>query len=289
MLRTVDPVAGGSVSKRVWSSKASCRISNVHQSPTVEDPARASRHDLSSLHLVHLGVGVPDDTTTSLVVVGVASLIGAYGHWRDGRVRVAQGVAFGLIGIVGSLVGSTINRRLDGDVLLLAFAGLILVAAWRIVVGCPSCTRAGEAGVMSATSAGGAVQAPPRAMTPSRVTKVVAAGTAVGFLTGLFGVGGGFVIVPALALVLGFPMGTAIGTSLLVIAVNAAVALAVRAGAGGIDWTTTLVFTAAATAGVSAGRRVADRADPQSLQRAFAALLVALAVYTGTRALLAIL
>ena len=74
----------------------------------------------------------------------------------------------------------------------------------------------------------------------------------LGFLTGLFGVGGGFVIVPALALVLEFPMGVAIGTSLLVIAVNIAVAFAARAGAGTNDWATTVVFTAAATAGVGA-------------------------------------
>ncbi len=228
-------------------------------------------------------------TTTSLVVVGVASLIGAYGHWRAGRVRVAQGLMFGFVGIAGSLAGSALNRRLDGDVLLLGFAGLILVAAWRIVVGCPSCTRSGETiaigrGETSHTT----IEARARTMTPARVAKIVTAGTAVGFLTGLFGVGGGFVIVPALALVLEFPMGVAIGTSLLVIAVNAGIALAARTGAGSIDWATTLVFTAAATAGVGAGERIADRLEPELMQRAFASLLVTLALYTGTRALLAI-
>lgn len=228
-------------------------------------------------------------TTTSLVVVGVASLIGAYGHWRAGRVRVTQGLMFGLVGIAGSLAGSALNRRLDGDVLLLAFAGLILVAAWRIMAGCPSCTRSGEADAIDHTRPGGAaVVTGARTITPGRAVKVAAAGTGVGFLTGLFGVGGGFVIVPALALVLEFPMGIAIGTSLLVIAVNTAVALAARAGAGSIDWGTTLVFTAAATAGVGVGKRVADRLDPESMQRAFAVLLVAVAAYTGGRALTAI-
>ena len=228
-------------------------------------------------------------TTTSLVVVGVASLIGAYGHWRAGRVWVTQGLMFGLVGIGGSLAGSALNRRLDGDVLLLAFAGLILIAAWRIVAGCPSCTSSGEATVIDRPTGGdGSVKTRTRTMTPGRVIKIVAAGTAVGFLTGLFGVGGGFVIVPALALVLGFSMPAAVGTSLLVIAVNTAVALAARAGAGTIDWGTTLVFTAAATAGVGAGKRVADRLEPESMQRAFAVLLVAVALYTGARALFAI-
>lgn len=228
-------------------------------------------------------------TTTSLVVVGVAALIGAHGHWRAGRVRVAQGVMFGLVGIAGSVTGSALNRRLDDDVLLLAFAVLILVAAWRIVVGCPSCTRSGEASAIGDAAVGDrAVKTRSRTMTPVRVAKIVAAGTAVGFLTGLFGVGGGFVIVPALALVLEFPMGVAIGTSLLVIAVNTGAALAARVRAGSIDWATTLAFTAAAIAGVGAGKRVADRLEAESLQRSFAALLVGVALYTGARAMLAI-
>lgn len=228
-------------------------------------------------------------TTTSLVVVGVAALIGAFGHWRAGRVRVGQGLMFGLVGIAGSVAGSALNRRLDGDVLLLAFSGLILVAAWRIVVGCPSCTRGGEARALAEARPGRVtVRTRGQSMTAVRAAKVVAAGTAVGFLTGLFGVGGGFIVVPVLALVLGFPMGTAIGTSLLVVAVNAAVALVSRVGAGSVDWGTTLLFTAAAIAGVGAGKRVADRVQPESLQRAFAALLVGVALYTGGRAALAL-
>ena len=234
-------------------------------------------------------------TTTSLVVVGVASLIGAYGHWRSGRVRVTIGVAFGLVGIAGSLAGSALNRRLDGHMLLLAFAALILVAAWRIVTGCPSCTRAGEAEAVSTSSADGGASVSPtaarraRTLTPTGVAKVTLAGTAVGFLTGLFGVGGGFVIVPALALALHFPMPEAVGTSLLVISVNTAVALTARLGSGTIDWGATMLFTAAATAGVGAGNSVADRINAETMQRSFAVLLVAVALYTGARAALALL
>ena len=219
-------------------------------------------------------------TSTSLVVVGVAALIGAYGHWRSGNVRVGPGLTFGLVGIAGSLAGSALNQRLDGDALLLAFAALILVAAWRILVGCPTCTRAGEARAAAASHGTVRTRVPVR----TAVVPLVTAGTAVGFLTGLFGVGGGFVIVPALALLLAYPMPQAIGTSLLVIAVNAAVALVARLGAGAIDWPTTLLFTAAATAGVGVGQRVAVRVDPQSLQRAFSALLVVVALYTGGQA-----
>lgn len=225
-------------------------------------------------------------TTTSLFVVGMASLIGAYGHWRSGRVRVAAGVMFGLVGIGGSFAGSALNRRLDGDVLLLGFSVLVLVAAWRIAVGCPSCTRTGEAQALRAGGSDGDLRTKVR---PSvRALKVLAAGTVVGFLTGLFGVGGGFVVVPALALVLGFSMPAAVGTSLLVVAVNTAAALGTRVGSGSIDWSITLVFTAAAVAGAGTGQRVAGRLDPESMQRSFAVLLVGVALYTGARALVAI-
>lgn len=222
-------------------------------------------------------------TTTSLLVVGVAAVVGAVGHWRHGRVRVGPGVLFGLLGIAGSLAGSALNRRLDGDVLLLAFAGLILIAAWRIIAGCPSCTRVGEMHALRDTHSFGSGVAVRVRPDIDQILKLVAAGSFVGFLTGLFGVGGGFVIVPALALVLRYPMPQAIGTSLVVIAVNTAMAFAARLG-GSIDWGTTLLFTIAATAGVAAGTRVADRIEPQTMQHAFAALLVALALYTGGRA-----
>ena len=223
-------------------------------------------------------------TTTSLLVVGVAAVVGAVGHWRHGRVRVGSGLLFGLLGIAGSLAGSALNRRLDGDILLLAFAGLILVAAWRITAGCPSCTRVGEMDALrQGMSPGGGVAVQARPDAARQLLKIVAAGTFVGFLTGLFGVGGGFVIVPALALVLRYPMPQAIGTSLVVIAVNTALAFAARLG-GSIDWGTTLVFTLAATAGVGTGTRVADHIKPQTMQSAFSVLLVVVALYTGGRA-----
>jgi uncharacterized membrane protein YfcA len=113
---------------------------------------------------------------------------------------------------------------------------------------------------------------------------VVTAGTAVGFLTGLFGVGGGFVIVPALALVLRMPMPEAIGTSLLVIAVNAAVALSARVATTTIEWRVTLPFTIAAIVGVLSGGRIASALDPQRSLRVFSVLLLSVAAYTAVRA-----
>jgi uncharacterized protein len=228
-------------------------------------------------------------TTTSLLVVGAASLLGAVEHARAGRVRVGSGVAFGLTGVGGSLLGSKLNQALDGDVLLLAFSGLVLVAAWRMVTGCPSCTRVGEERAVLDTgpSDRGSLLVV-TGVDAALAVRVVLAGSAVGFLTGLFGVGGGFVIVPALTLVLGFTMAQAVGTSLLVIAINAATALAVRLGTVGVEWRVAIPFTLAAMAGVLTGKRLADRLAAGSLVRWFAGLLVAISIYTAATSVMAL-
>lgn len=226
-------------------------------------------------------------TTSSLLLVGIASFVGLRPHLQAGRVRVATGLAFGAAGIPGSLVGSAVSQRLDPDLLLLGFAGLVLVAAWRMVTGCPSCTKVGEdRATAAATDAGGGVAVATRRgvagdVDVGRILAVVAAGIGVGFLTGLFGVGGGFVIVPALTLLLGLNMPTAVGTSLLVIGVNSAVGLAARVSTTDIEWGVTLPFAVAAIGGVLTGGRLAGRLDPERSLRWFAGLLVAVALYTA--------
>ena len=234
--------------------------------------------------LVYAAGQTPQEATAaSLVLVGTAAISGLRGHLRAGRVRAATGTTFGLTGVGGSLAGTALNRRLDPNVLLLAFSALILVAAWRMLTACPSCTRVGEEREMEA-----AEQHPPRLLDPGRALVVLAAGTGVGFLTGLFGVGGGFVIVPVLTLVLGFAMPQAIGTSLLVVAINSVVALLARLGSARIDWGIAAAFTVAAVIGVQVGGRIAGRLEPERSLRVFAAGLVVLALYTGGRALAAL-
>jgi uncharacterized membrane protein YfcA len=179
-------------------------------------------------------------TTTSLLVVGAAALVGMAAHYRAGRVQVRTGVAFGLAGIGGSVAGSALNRHLDPNLLLLAFSVLVVIAAWRVVTGCPTCTRVGEQRELTrtrpATRFGPIAMALRQNLDPKAAALVLVAGTGIGFLTGLFGVGGGFVIVPALTLLLGLNVQVAIGTSLLVIAINSGAALIARA-AGTIDGT----------------------------------------------------
>jgi len=233
-------------------------------------------------------------TTTSLVLVTITALIGIIPHWRAGHVRLAAGAVFGLAGIGGSLVGSAWNEAVDADVLLFAFSMLMLVAAyamWRRLRKQAAAPAVRSAGAAAATPE--RLETDPPAGTAIRLdvataVKVVIAGSFIGLLTGFFGVGGGFVIVPALVLALGFSMPDAVGTSLLVIAVNSTVALTTRLPSGSVEWGTVIPFTIASLIGVFVGSRLASTRDPSFLQKWFVVLLVVVAIYTATSSLLAL-
>jgi uncharacterized protein len=256
-------------------------------------------------------------TTGSLLIVGITAVAGMLAHRRAGRVRLAPGLAFGVVGMAGAYAGTRLSAGIRPDLLLSLFAGLMLVAAAAMArrrggaagqhvpaaanlpvtheaavpddPGVPSSRGAAVTATLDkpATAARTAAGQPPgRTPAVRRGLKVVAAATGVGLLTGFFGVGGGFVIVPALVLALGFEMPVAVGTSLLVIAINSAAALAARLGGHvHLDWPLLGVFIAAALAGTLAGNRVASRVDPSRLTAAFAVLLVAVAAYSLARSL----
>ncbi|WP_278255458.1 TSUP family transporter [Nocardioides convexus] len=123
-----------------------------------------------------------------------------------------------------------------------------------------------------------------------RALKVLVTATVVGTLTGFLGVGGGFLVVPALLLALALPMEYAAGTSLVVITITSAAALVIRAGSGAApDWTSVAILTAMSAAAAVAGARLADRVGTNRLQVAFAVLVLGVAVYTAARAVPALL
>jgi uncharacterized membrane protein YfcA len=203
-------------------------------------------------------------TTASLIIVGTIAVAGAARHHGRGNVDLRSGLVFGAAGTLGALAGTVLNRSLDQSVLKIAFAVLMLVVAARML-------RGGDDEASDGPATG-----------TSRWLRIVLAGSAVGVLTGLFGVGGGFVIVPALVLLLGFSMPVAVGTSLVVITINALVALGARADTlGAVDWGTVAPFTVMGLVGVWLGGKVADRFDAARLTTAFGVLLVLVALYTG--------
>jgi len=232
-----------------------------------------------------LGQDARTATTSSLVIVGLTSLLALVPHARAGRVRFTQGLLFGVLGTAGSLAGSALSGSVRPNTLLTAFAALMLLVAALMFRRARSARR--ELGLAIDPTVEPMLTLRPFTCACPRVAKVVVTATAVGLLTGFFGVGGGFALVPALVLALGFPMPVAVGTSLLVIAVNSATALAARVGSGGghLDWALIGVFTVAAVAGSLVGGKVAGRANPRHLTLAFAGLLVLVALYTGARSL----
>lgn len=221
-----------------------------------------------------LGLTAQEATTGSLVIVGITAAAASVAHARAGETRWREGLVLAAFGVPTSVVGTRLNRTVDPDLLLLAFAALMLVAAAGMLL-----------------RAEGRTPSPPadRSVAPRLdVLRLGPVGLVIGFLTGFLGVGGGFVVVPALVVLLGFAMPVAVGTSLLVIAINCAVALVARVSHDSFDWGVVVPFTAAAVAASYAGKRVSDRADPATLTRAFAGLLVAVAGYVAVRAVLGI-
>ncbi len=224
-------------------------------------------------------------TTGSLVVVGVTSLLGAATAHRAGNVLLGRGVAFGVVAVGGAVVGAKLSTTVPEPVLMAAFAVLMLVVGGLMVLrqvrrggGTPS-SRARLDDPIITFSPTFACQCP-------RALKVLVTATVVGLLTGFLGVGGGFLVVPALTLALALPMEYAAGTSLVVITITSAVALAVRAGAGAHpDWGLVLVLTAASAVGGVLGARLAARTDTRRLAAAFSGLVVVVAVATAAQAI----
>lgn len=229
-----------------------------------------------------LGLEPKAAITASLVVVGLVSFGGMAAYWKAGQVRFGTGITFGLTGILGSLGGSSLNRDVDANILLLAFSGLMVVAAWAMVR-----NRQPKAPIQTSLAATGgaggvlAVVAVEPAAVAAVVARVVMAGSTVGFITGFFGVGGGFVIVPALRVVLGLTMKEAVATSLLVIVINTTIALGPRLSGETPPWEIIMLFTVAGLVGVVVGSRIAGKVRSELLTRSFAGLIVMVAIFTA--------
>ena len=206
-----------------------------------------------------LGQEVRAATTESLIIVGATAAIAAVAHHRAGHVRWRPALVFSGAAAIGAFAGTVLNRLVDPEAILASFALLLLVAAGGVV-------RRGDAA--SSGPRGG-----------SLLKRALPVGFATGTLTGFYGVGGGFLIVPALVVLLGVGFTEAIGTSLAVIALTSAAALVAHLASGGIDWPVTASFTAAAVVGALAGTRASDRVPARQLQFGFATLLVGVAAF----------
>lgn len=195
----------------------------------------------------------------SLPVVGAASLAGAVGHWRAGNVDLGRALPFGALAMVGAYGGARLAAFVSGAVQMSLLAVVMLAAAGAMLR-----RRDGR----TAMPPGDAVDS------KARLTALMPVALGVGLLTGLVGVGGGFLIVPALVLMARMPMTTAVGTSLVVIAMNSAAGIVGHVGQVEVPWAFVAAFTGVAIAGILGGTRLSARVPQVVLRRAFAVLLV---------------
>jgi hypothetical protein len=195
----------------------------------------------------------------SFPVVGTTSLVGAIGHWRAGNVRLSNALIFGLVAMTGAYGGARASRLLDGREQLLIL-GVVMAAAAVMM------TRSAQRDGVEATI-------PEK---PSGVLYLV--GFAVGTLTGVIGIGGGFLLVPALVVFGKVPMREAVGTSLLVIAMNCVSGFAGQRLTQDIPWLFVGLFSVVAIVGILVGTRLARFVPQRTLKRGFALLLLMIAI-----------
>lgn len=202
------------------------------------------------------GLDAKHAIATSLLVVGVTSAVGAISHARAGRVRWRTGLVFGLAGMAGAYAGGLTAGFIPGTVLLIGFAMIMVATAVAMLRGRK------DVGAHA-----------PQWMP---VIKILSLGLAVGLVTGLVGAGGGFLVVPALALLGGLPMRAAVGTALVVIAMNSFAGLAGHLSDEQIDWRLAGAVTAAALVGTLVGARMTALVDPSALRKAFGWVVLAM-------------
>lgn len=206
------------------------------------------------------GFSALEATTASLAVVAASAASGAVPRFRLGQVHLRQALMFWGLGIVGTFAGSRLATIIPEPIIVAGFAIVMLgaaVAMWR------------KSSAVEPTGEGHAA----RWLLP-----VVA--IAIGLLTGIFGVGGGFLIVPALVLVFGFPFGIATGTSLVVVALNSVTALLFKYDTWSeIPWQIPLLVVVGGLVGSVAASSLNTGISQRLLERAFAVLLVLLALW----------
>ncbi len=213
----------------------------------------------------HVAIG------TSAIAVSLSALGNVVSHARAGNVKWRCAAVFASAGVVGAVAGSTVAKALDGQKLLVLFGALMIVVGLAML---RKRSAAGNPEVrLSMTTA--------RELLPL----LIAIGFTVGLLSGFFGIGGGFLIVPGLMLATGMPLTTAIGTSLVAVAAFGAATAASYAVSGMIDWPIASLFVlgglVGGIAGVAFGKGLA--AKKRALNLTFSGLVILVGLYVVAR------
>jgi uncharacterized membrane protein YfcA len=213
----------------------------------------------------HVAIG------TSAVAVAVSALMNLVGHARAGRVKWPCALVFAAAGVIGALLGSTFGKQFDGERLLVLFGALMIVVAgfmfWKGGDG-------GDVGVRLT-----------RKTAPQLMPLLLAYGTGVGALSGFFGIGGGFLVVPGIMAATDMPLIFAVGSSLVSVFAFGITTAGNYALSGFIDWTLVAFFIGGGVVGGAAGRLLSERlaSEKQTLARVFAAIVAMVGSYVVWR------
>ncbi|GIU80974.1 MAG: sulfite exporter TauE/SafE family protein [Acidobacteria bacterium] len=213
-----------------------------------------------------LGVGVHEAVGMSLAVVGSTSFIGSVLHYQRGTVKLKTGLIFGVAGMIGALIGAPLTVLLSPSALMVTFALLMLLISLLMLYRKPNPSVATDE---------------EKEIAPQKINpwKAFLAGFGVGILTGFLGVGGGFLIVPALVMFGGLGMKEAIGTSLFVIFLNCIAGLLGHASYGEFAWGLTILVTLSAVIGTIFGTLLSHRIAANKLQKGFAIFVLGVGIF----------
>ncbi|MGK2951051.1 MAG: sulfite exporter TauE/SafE family protein [Thiobacillus sp.] len=212
----------------------------------------------------------------SLGIVAVTATIAALDNWKRGNVDVSVAVVFGLFGVAGTYAGARLGVVTPVVIQLVVFALVMYAAAWRMLNPARLAIPATEATI---TLSGNAAALPCSGLFSPCMGHMALHGIGVGVLTGFVGVGGGFLIVPALVLLSRIPMKIAVGTSLAIVAAASYAGFTGYMGAVPIDWALMGGFTAVTVVASFVGTRIAHRFSQDALKRGFAVFLLFVATY----------
>lgn len=218
-------------------------------------------------------------TEYSLFIVGVSSTVGSISYFKNGLVNFKIALIFGVPSVISIFLTRTYLLPLIPEqlltikdftitkniFLLLVFAVLMIFASYKMI------TSKTSAEISENSSA------------HSNIALAVGQGTIVGILTGLVGAGGGFMIIPALVNLLKLPMKTAIGTSLVIIALNSLIGFSSSMTNMNIEWTLLLSIAAIAIAGIIIGSQLSKKIDGKKLKPAFGWFVLVMGIYIITR------
>lgn len=204
-----------------------------------------------------LGIDPKTAIPISLIIVGLGALVGGARHYFKGNVRVRETIAFFPSAMVGAWVGARLAIHLSSVVQMVIFGSMTILAAFSMLKKQKDVTSDHQV----------------------RLFPLFSSGLGVGLLTGIVGVGGGFMIVPALIFFASMPITYAIGTSLVIIALNSFAGFLGYLGLVTIPWGFTALFSSLVMVGILVGIKTSERLNPQQLKTAFAVMLLLVGIF----------